>query len=222
MAAAEAQVVRDRNTAAGGRPLFCLEFVSMNASSQAEKQQNQKVIRSTAMKNFRRLQQMERTRAKEASKTNSELRPHQLPKLTKEKEKNNKEDSRGHKEQRNDIKEESNQDLQDESSQAADDWIFETSSHASWLEGQAASGNHKGGLWNSEAMQADGSLSRATLNSLLTLNSPLNILGGGRVDPFRTYPAGYGGPHVHELIDHCELQPQLPLRYTLSSIRNLM
>jgi hypothetical protein len=215
MAAAEAQVVRDGNTAA----LFCLEFVSMNASSQAEKQQNQKVIRSTAMKNFRRRQQTQRTRAKEASRTNSEVRPHQLPKRTKEKEKSNKEDSRGHKEQRNDIKEESNQDLQDESSQAADDWIFETSSHASWLESQAASGNHKEGLWDSETVQVDDSLSRVTADGLLTLNSPLNILGGGRIDPFRAYPAGYGGPHVHELIDHCELQPQLPLQHTLSSIQ---
>lgn len=206
MAATEAQVVLDGNAGDEGRSLFCLEFVSMNASSQAEKQQNQWVVRSTAMKNFRRRQQSQRTHAKEASRTNSERRPHRPPKRIKEKEIRNKEVGTEHKEQHNDVEEGSSQDLQDASSQAVDDWSFETSSHGSWLENQAASSNHNEGLWDSdsEVLQVESSPSHPTSNGFFALNSPLNILGGGRVDPFRIYPADYVAPHVHELIDHCE------------------
>ena len=206
MADAEAQVVPDGNAEEQGNSLFCLEFVSMNASSKAEKQQNRWVVRSTAMKNFRRRQLSQRTHTKEASRTNSEVRPHRSPKWSKEKKIRNKEVGAGHNEQHSDIKEESDQDLQEEPYPVVDEWIFETTSHGSWFERQAASGSHNEGLRDSEALYVESTPSYQILNGFFALPSPLNFLGGGRVDPFRRYPGEHVGTHVHELIDHCESQ----------------
>jgi hypothetical protein len=187
-----------------GRPAF-IEFVSMNASSHADKRRNQKVIRSTAMKNFRRRQQSQRTQTSEASGQNSETRPHHLPRRTKEKDESNEEDSTEHKEQHSNINEEFHQDLQEVPSQAVDDWATETTSIASWLESRSVSDNHSEGPWDNEALQVERSPSHPTSNDLFASSSPLDVLGGGRIDPFRIYPAAYVGPHVHELIDHCKI-----------------
>lgn len=40
--------------------------------------------------------------------------------------------------------------------------------------------------------------------SLSIVNSPISPLGAGRVDPFRTYPVDFTGPHINEIMDHCE------------------
>jgi len=187
------------------RPAF-IEFVSMNASSHADKRRNQKVIRSTAMKNFRRRQQSQRTQASEASRKNRVTGPHQLPKRTKGKGKSDEEDSTEHKEQHSNIKEEFQQDLQEVLFQAVDDWATETASDGSWLESRSATDNHSEGHWDNETLQVERSPRHPTLNNLFASNSPLNVLGGGRIDPFRIYPEGYVGPHVHELIDHCKIR----------------
>ena len=51
---------------ASGRPAFNLEFVNMNVVSKTEKQRNQKLIRSTAMRSYRQKQQLQRTKEEEA------------------------------------------------------------------------------------------------------------------------------------------------------------
>lgn len=208
MAISEPRLALDGGGGEESRSVFCLEFVNMNASSQVEKQRNQKLIRSTAMKNFRRRQQSQQRQAKEASRTNSEIRPNHLRQRIKEKKISNREDEEDHKEQHSDIKEEFDPDLQDASTKAVDDWIFDTTSKGSWVESQtAASGNHNEGLWDSKARQFESSRSHPTWNDFFLLNNPLNVLGGGRVDPFRKYPVGYVGPYVHEVIDHCKSRP---------------
>jgi hypothetical protein len=207
MATDKAHVTLDGNGGKEGRSVFCLEFVNMNASSRAEKQRNRKVIRSTAMKNFRRRQQSQRTQVKDASRTNSEIRRSHLAQRTKEKKISNKEDGEEHKEQVIYIKEEFDQDLQDASSLAVDGWMFETTSNRWWLESRTVSSSkHNEGLWDSEALQMESSPSHLTSKDFFTLNSPLTVLGGGRIDPFRIYPEEYVDPHVHELIDHCEFR----------------
>jgi hypothetical protein len=44
----------------GDTPIIDLEFVSMNAASETEKQRNKQIIRSAAMKSFHRKQQLQR------------------------------------------------------------------------------------------------------------------------------------------------------------------
>jgi hypothetical protein len=220
MATDKAHVNLDGNGGKEGRSVFCLEFVNMNASSRAEKQRNRKVIRSTAMKNFRRRQQSQRTQVKDASRTNSEIRRNHLAQRTKEKEVGNKEDGEEQKEQDICIKEEFNLNLQNASSLAIDGWMFETTSNEWWFESRTVSSSkHNEGLWDSEALQIESNPSHPTSKDFFTLNSPLTVLGGGRMDPFRIYPEEYVGPHVHELIDHCEFRSfQKHISYSTSHL----
>lgn len=219
MATDEAYVTLDGNGGKEGRSVFCLEFVNMNASSQAEKQRNQRVIRSTAMKNFRRRQQSQRTQ--DASRTDSEICRNHLAQRTKEKKTSNKEDGEEQKEQDIYIKEGFNQDLQDASSLVADGWMFETTSNGWWLDSRTVSSSkHNEGLWDIEALQMESNPSHPTSKDFFTLNSPLTVLGGGRIDPFRIYPEEYVGPHFHELIHHCEFRSfQKHISYSTSHMR---
>jgi hypothetical protein len=192
MPANEAHAILDgTGRAEEDRPSFCLEFVNMNTSSPAEKRRNQLVIRSTAMKNFRRRQQSQRTQAKEASRI-------------KEKEMANKEDGTDHKEQYKEARKEWNQDPQDVSSEAVDDWISQTALTEPLPESRTSSSNQNDSTWDIDFLQVESS---RTSNDFFALSSPLTHLGGGRIDPFRIYPTGHVGPHVHELIDHCEFCP---------------
>jgi hypothetical protein len=186
------------------RSSFCLEFVNMNTSSLAEKRRNQMLIRSTAMKNFRRRQQSQRTQAK-AAKTASRI---------KYKEISDKEDGTGHNGQREEPRNEWNQYPEDLPSPAVDDWISQTAFTEPWPESQTSSSNHSDGTWDMEISQVE---SIPTSNDFLALGSPLTLLGGGRIDPFRVYPTGYVGPHVNELIDYCEFRsfPEIYLYFTL-------
>jgi len=157
---------------------FCLEFVNMNVSSQAEKQRNQKVIRSTAMKNFRHRQQSQRIKGRHTSKDG---------------------DGTVHEGQRKKIEDECSQDPRNASSQAMDDWISQSPLSKPWHESQAISTEYGDSPRSSEVSQIE-----VTLNDFSAVGSPMTLLGGGRVDPFRVYPVDYVAPHVHELIDHCE------------------
>ena len=51
----------DDPSKADDTPIIDLEFVSMNVASEAEKQRNKQIIRSTAMKSFHRKQQLQRS-----------------------------------------------------------------------------------------------------------------------------------------------------------------
>jgi hypothetical protein len=172
---------------------FCLEFVNMNTSSLADKRRNQMLIRSTAMKNFRRRQQSQRTQAK-AAKAASKIE---------DKEMNDKEDITGHNGQCEETRSEWNQYPQHLPSPAVDDWIPQTAFTEPWPKSQTSSSKHDDGTWDIEISQVE---SISSSNDFFALSSPLTLLGGGRIDPFRVYPAGYEGPHVNELIDYCEFR----------------
>jgi hypothetical protein len=184
------------------RLLFALEFVNMNASSKAEKRQNQKVIRSTAMKNFRRRQQSQRTQAKQASKTGSEMQ-HQPPtQRTRAENTRNKEGGNDGKQESTEVEREGDPDVQEASSQPMDDCTLQTAFTDAWPGSQTVCSDYNNEDYgDSEAVQVESSLTCPASNDSF---SPATILGGGRIDPFRVYPAAYVGPHVHELIDHCE------------------
>jgi hypothetical protein len=196
----EAHTVSDSNGAeVEARTAFCLEFVNMNVSTQAEKHRNQKVIRSTAMKNFRRRQQSQRIHAKEICRVASEIGPQHLPQRIKSRHTSNDGDGTVHEGQRKMIDDECSQDPRNASSQAMDDWISQIPLSEPWHDSQATSTEYGDVPRSSEVSQIE-----VTLNDFSAIGSPMTLLGGGRIDPFRVYPVGYVAPHVHELIDHCE------------------
>jgi hypothetical protein len=196
-----------------GRSTFTLEFVNMNASSKAERQRNQKVIRSTAMKNFRRRQQSQRTQAKEASKAIVEVQYQPLPQRTIVKDVSNRGGGKEPKDeapQPTEIKKEQNTDRQEVSSQAMDDWISQTAFTDAWPGAQTLWSDYNDGdqvVQDVEPIQVDSGLSYPESNNSFQLVSPATMLVGGRIDPFRIYPIDYVGPHIHELVDHCESPP---------------
>jgi hypothetical protein len=53
-----------------GQLLSNVEFVNMNPASQAEKEMNQRVVRSVAMRSYRQKQQSQRRKDEEAKKKN--------------------------------------------------------------------------------------------------------------------------------------------------------
>jgi hypothetical protein len=178
---------------------FCLEFVNMNVSSQVEKQRNQKVIRSTAMKNFRHRQQSQRIHTKEVCRMTNEIGPQHPPQRIKRRHTSKDGDGTVHEGQRKKIEDECSQDPRNSSSQAMDDWISQSPLSKLWHESQAISTEYGDSPRSSEVSQIE-----VTLNDFSAVSSPMTLLGGGRVDPFRVYPVDYVAPHVHELIDHCE------------------
>jgi hypothetical protein len=189
------------------RPIFTLEFVNMNASSKAEKQRNQKVIRSTAMKNFRRRQQSQRAQTKEGNKTLVEVQHQVLPQRIRVQETSTRDDEKETKDKNpepTEIKIKDEPEVQGVSSQEMDDWISQTSFMEPWPRSQTIHSDFTGGDEDVEDVDIETSLSYSPPNNFFLLGSPSNLLGGGRIDPFRVYPAGYVGPHVNELIDHCE------------------
>jgi hypothetical protein len=184
------------------RSSFCLEFVNMNTSSLAEKRRNKMVIRSTAMKHFRRQQQSQRAQVK-AAKEASRI---------KDKEISDKVNVTCHNGQQEEARNEWNQYPQDVSLLAVDDRIFQIAFTELRPESQTSSSNHNDndGTCDVEVFQIERN---PTSNDFFALGSPLTLLGGGRIDPFRVYPTEYVGPHVHELIDYCEFRsfPQIYL-----------
>lgn len=196
----EAHTASDSNvTEVEARAAFCLEFVNMNVSSQAEKQRNQKIIRSTAMKNFRHRQQTQRIHTKEVYRMTSEIGPQHPPQRIKRRHTSKDTDGTVHGGQCKKIEDECSQDPRNASSQAMDDWISQSPLSEPWHESQAISTEYGDSPQNSEASQFE-----VTVNNFSAIGSPMTLLGGGRVDPFRVYPVDYVAPHVHELIDHCE------------------
>jgi hypothetical protein len=194
----------------------------MNVSSQAEKQRNQRVIRSTAMKNFRHRQQSQRIYTKEVWRMTSKIGPQHPPQRTKRRHTSNDGDGKVHEGQRKKIEDKCSQDPRSASSQAMDDWISQSSLSEPWYESQATSTEYGESLWSSEVSQVE-----ITWNDFFTTGSPMTLLGGGRVDPFRVYPVGYVAPHVHELIDHCEsksssVQTTFPLLTSTCKQRQLL
>lgn len=203
----EAQSVSPDSSGGGeeGHSILTLEFVNMNASTKAERQRNQKVIRSTAMKNFRRRQRSQREQAKEASTTVTEAH-HQL--LSQQTSANDTSKKNNGKESESSgsptIEAKTEQDSDSVSSREVRDWISKMAVTETRSESQDVCSDYNDGDETVQAVQAESSLSYPAANKSSFVGSPMTLLGGGRIDPFRIYPSDYMGPQVNELIDHCE------------------
>ena len=181
----------------GGRkddkaPNFSLQFVniSMNAASQEERQRNQRVVRSAAMKSFRQKQKSQRLQEKAGS-------------------------SRGNDSVSSEDKEtsapSSDIDQRKKHPQASSPVPSEVSSSEGFSsEGHLQTRNTSPALVSfdidsgiEEALQVE-TLSDQIQPRSLRENQSIARLGGGRRDPFQIYPPHIAGSHVSELIDHCE------------------
>lgn len=193
-------IVNSDGVLEGPAPSVALEFVNVGAISKAEKVRNQKLIRSTAMKSFRRRQQSERSlkgagSSKEAANTKS-LRPmsanrsmsdeyvHSPPVLT-----------------------------TDFSCDVPFHQLSETSRLVSGSP-QDRKNDHRGLV---DSNRSESSSSQSSRSSSI-LDSPITLLGAGRIDPFQSLPV-QSSPQINELIDHCENpnSPPLPSRLLLTS-----
>lgn len=126
---------------------------------------------------------------------------------------NDKEDITGYNGQCEETRNKWNQYPQDLPSLAVDDWIPQTAFTKALPKNQTSFINYDDGTWDIEISQVE---SISTSNDAFALSSLLTLLGGGRIDPFRVYPAGYEGPHVNELIDYCEFRWFLKINLCLT------
>lgn len=161
-----------------------LQFVNMTPASQAERQRNQKVIRSAAMKTFRRDQRLEReAKSKQVSQRKRRGAVEVRPKMK-----------------------DPGQESSPSSSNSSDGGI--SSSDTWWQEDMlpfpSISQPSSEGDPDSKLSGSVVLLGKEKAQSASPLGSPVSVLGAGRVDPFRRYPIDITGPHVHEIMDHCE------------------
>jgi hypothetical protein len=182
-----------------------LEFVNVGAVSQAEKERNQKVIRSTAMRAFRRRQQSERLLKDDGKSKCIASRPKIHHSRT------NK-DSQSDGQQTSPI---SNTDLSPDIS-----FSEPTFSEVSWLM-SGPSNDRKADYFAFVESNRSGSLSSQSSQAPVVVDSPITLLGAGRVDPFRILPVDTGS-HINELIDHCELQFSLPRSFRVVCVDSLI
>ena len=180
-----------------------LQFVSMNPSSQLEKQRNKKVIRSMAMKSFRRKQTSQK--AQEKTGIVRELRKN-IPILCPRPNDNVVADAA--------IGEPSPwmNNLEDLPSDAS--WSFHPS-----LSSRAASNIDESDSVSilNESTPEPRFLRDFSTPVMSIIGSPITPLGAGRVDPFRIYPVG-GKSNIPELFDHCESRsPGVTFRCGLTS-----
>ena len=170
-------------------PAIALEFVNVGAVSQAEKERNQKIIRSTAMRAFRRRQQSERLLKDDGKSKSIASRP-------KIRHSRSKKDSQSDAQQTSPI---SNADL-------SPDISFSEAAfpEVSWLM-SGPSNDRKADCFALVEWNRSGSLSSQSSQAPGVVDSPMTLLGAGRVDPFRILP-GDRSSNINELIDHCELQ----------------
>jgi hypothetical protein len=171
---------------ASGRPAFNLEFVNMNVVSKTEKQRNQKLIRSTAMRSYRQKQQLQRTKEEEA-KSRTIARGIQPRSESK----------------RNDHSDAHNQLLRSANAWSSDEIDL---SDFSLLMSPSSSSDHSdsdSGIGESPRSDA---LSSVRSRGFFPGISPVTPLGAGRIDPFRISSVDTS-LYIHELIDHCKSVP---------------
>jgi hypothetical protein len=161
-------------------PLFKLEFVNVNVASEEEKRRNQKVIRSTAMRNFRHKQ--------------SQQKP-------KEKDKRSKVVINNHKSLISTSITKFSLDAQDQSSQSTNDI-----SEATFLKASQLINGSPVSINSNELSGLEWTLCRPSSRAMSITSSPSTILGAGRIDPFRIQPVDVAS-NIDELIDHCEFGP---------------
>ena len=173
--------------AEGRPPALSLEFVNVGAMSPAEKERNQKLVRSTAMRAFRRRQQSERLLKDDGKRKSIATRPKSRP-------------SRSKGDSRSDGQETSTPSHTDLSPHISlsDSALSEVSSLV-----RGYSNDRKGDCFVFAKSNRSGSVSYQSANDSALVNSPVTPLGAGRVDPFRRLPADTSS-QIQELIDHCE------------------
>jgi hypothetical protein len=168
---------------ASGRPAFNLEFVNMNLVSKAEKQRNQKLIRSTAMRSYRQKQQLQRTKEEEAkSRTIARgLQPRSESKTD------------DHSDAHNQLLGSTNACSSDEVHLSDFSWLLSPSSSSDHSDSDSGIG---------ESPRSD-TLSSVRPRDFFPDISPVTPLGAGRIDPFRISSVDTS-LYIHELIDHCK------------------
>ncbi len=178
-----------------------LQFISMNPASQAEKQRNRKIIRSTAMRSFRQKQSSRGAPSKSTTSSQTTTVPLQFELFPK---------SRG-------SYQADSQDWSANGFSGKEDSFSENS----WLplsppsESSSKDGSGGKALALSESRPRTNGSGASRTNSMV-LGSPVTPLGAGRVDPFRVYTVDLGG-QIPELIDHCKYCPVLVRKRALKS-----
>ncbi len=74
----------------------------------------------------------------------------------------------------------------------------------SWQGPSATPNGALGGRLETEVLQVSSRPGYRRSGDFCALESPVTLLGGGKIDPFRVYPVDCVGRHAHELIDHRE------------------
>ncbi|KAH7419574.1 hypothetical protein BKA64DRAFT_651173 [Cadophora sp. MPI-SDFR-AT-0126] len=184
---ADSGTLESRNENKGGMDL---QFVNMNTTSQLEKQRNKKVIRSMAMKSFRRKQTSKKAPEKTGNVRevsggssvpfSSQLGPQAYSLLDVVTEEPSPYMAR----------------VEDLSSETSPSFYTSLSSRSCSNNGES----------DSASGFDENSLQRRLPSHLSTpipsmISSPITPLGAGRVDPFRIYPVG-GKSNIPELFDH--------------------
>jgi hypothetical protein len=155
-------------------PTIDLAFVSMNVASDAEKQRNKQIVRSTAMKSFHRKQQLQRS---------LESGPIDRGWYSKSKR----------------VSHSGNVLL----SSGWHGMFDRSSPEGSSSDGSSSAGSSSAGS-SSDGSSSDGSnAERSILRQYLSASTPASLLGAGRIDPFRIQPVDLGA-RVDELLDHCK------------------
>lgn len=176
----------------GKSPAVSLQFINMNAATAAERQRNQKVVRSTAMKSFRRRQKTQRQEEGGESRE-KEKKGSSLPKSRPSKSANG------------------GASIAQSASAAAThktlplipyseaSWLVESPSSSS----SDSSAGEEGSIVGVEIQTIRSEHMRVSDLRTSTTTSPRTLLGAGRVDPFQTYPVYVQHTsHAPELIDH--------------------
>lgn len=169
-----------------------LEFVDMNAASAAERKRNQKVIRSTAMKSFRRRQKSQR---QEAGIEKIEQKERSLEVETERKpcSSNIKKPVSG-----NSLAPAAGQpqiNLSDISLPVQLRWSSTSDGSGG---GEGSPQDESGGVQIKVLKEQDVEIASA-------LNEPRSQLGAGRIDPFCRLPIDVNSlPHAPRLLDHCK------------------
>jgi hypothetical protein len=168
---------------ASGRPAVNLEFVNMNVVSKAEKQRNQKLIRSIAMRSYRQKQQLQRTKEEEAKSWTMArgIRPRSESKRD------------GHPDAHNQLLGSPNAWPSDEIDLSDFSWLMSSSSSSDHSDSDSGIG---------ESPRSDASSSVRSRDFFPDI-SPVTPLGAGRIDPFRISSVDTS-LYIHELIDHCK------------------
>jgi hypothetical protein len=174
-------------------PVFNLEFVNMNAGSETERQRNQQIIRSTAMKNFHRKQQLQRRQEKGGSLKDVAV---------KNKKAHSKSKKISHLNAEDDPSETS-------SGSQSEETVLDLSSLVSTL----SSSNSSDRSFGPGESSRHGNSNSLNSWALSAASSPTSLLGAGRIDPFRIQPVDIGS-HMPELIDHCEFCPRPRKNYS--------